>query len=216
MRHTGIAWFAALALSLASGPAVSKKSFAASQDAKPASQSPAEIARLLAEQGKISVLPAPKGKVKRKIEPGAGEPYFRLPYGETIAVLFKLPDYSSPYLLKVVSLCNCNGLKKNIFVPSGDFLDAEFKPTHRFEESELKTNEQGYTKAYNFEAVIQMNDERKTDRYLLIYTRADLVGKMADKMNIPALEGLLFGGAYPVSRSAFGTLELETVVEKKK
>jgi len=154
--------------------------------------------------------------VKRKIEPGKGEPYFRLPYGETIAVLFKLPDYSSPYTLKVVSLCDCNGFKKRIFVPSGDFLNAEFKQTHRFEENELKTNEQGFTKAYNFEAAIQMNDERKTDRYLLLYTRADLIGKMADKLNIPALGGVLFGGAYPVNRSAHGTLELEAVVEKKK
>lgn len=55
MRHTDIVCFATLVLSLASGPTVSKKSFAASQEASPASKAPAEVARLLAEQGKISV-----------------------------------------------------------------------------------------------------------------------------------------------------------------
>jgi Maltose operon periplasmic protein precursor (MalM) len=178
------------------------------------SKSIEEVARTLAEQNKAIAVPFLKGKAKRKIE--KDERTYALPYGESPAALFKLPDYTSPYTLKVTSLCNCIGFRKSMLVPSGLFLDADFKQTRKFEEADLKTNQPGFKKGMNAGASFDINETRKSDRYLLIYTRADLLGQTADKLNAPGLGGVLFGGAMRVSRSANGTLELEAAVEKKK
>lgn len=213
MKTTYSVVFAAIVLNLTTWSATNGKGLAFSQGDNTASKSTEEIARLLAKQGDIVVLPAPKGKVKLKIDQHMRR--FLLPSGRSAAVLFKLADYTSPYTLKVSSICDCTGFEKSIFLPSGVFLDAEFKQTHKFEEDELRTHQPGFAKGFNVEAAFQLSDERRADCYLLIYTRADLVGKLADKVNISS-GGILFGLGYPVSRSFFGTLELQTAPEKKK
>lgn len=205
MRHPSLVVFSVCVLILSMWAAPSGKGLGLQEDASTASQTPEEVARLLAQQGKAVTLAAAKRKVKHEIE--EDEPQFRLPLGESPAALVELPQYTSPYTLKVVSTCNCFGFRKSIFVPSGVFLDAEFKQTHTFEEDELKTKQPGFTSGLTCGATFQMNDERKADRYLLIYTRADLLGMTAER----GPQGLLIG--ISIKRSAYGTLLLETSPE---
>ena len=87
--------FAALGADLSSAAAVRGLHFA--QDEKQASQSPGELARMLAGQAKVLSVPA-KGKAKRRLD--KKEKHFALPYGESPVVLFKLPDYASPWFEK--------------------------------------------------------------------------------------------------------------------
>ena len=85
--------------------------------------SPEQVARTLVSQKHVVVIAA-KGKAKSKIEKEA--PKHRLANGESPVALFRLPDYSGPYSLKVTSLCNCVGFRKSMLVPSGVFLDEQF------------------------------------------------------------------------------------------
>lgn len=205
MKHAYVVVFSC-ALSLAVWPAASGQSLAPQEAtataATTASQSPEDVARLLVQQGKAVPFVAAKGKVKHEIK--EDEQQFRLPFGGSPAALFELPQYTSPYTLRVVSTCNCFGFRKSIFVPSGVFLDAELKETHKFEEDELTTKQPGFSSGLSCGAAFKMNDERKTDRYLLIYTRADLLGMTAER----GPQGLLIG--ISIKRSAYGTLVLQT------
>jgi len=183
----------------------SRNGFACTQDASPASKSPEVIARLLAEQGKLVALPAPKGKVKQIIE--RNDKAHAFPSGESKAVLFKLPDFTRPYTLKLSSFCNCSGPSKSVFVPMIVLLDAEFKHVYQLEETDL------VSKYESLEANIKMNAGRKADSYLLIYTRGDLVGELLGALR--TFEGLLVRFNYPYFRAAFGSLAIETALPKK-
>ena len=203
---------AALGADLSSAEAVRGLRFA--QDENQASQSPGELARMLAGQAKVLSVPA-KGKAKRRLD--KKEKHFALPYGESPVVLFKLPDYASPYFLRVKSLCRCStDFKKAIFVPSGILLNPDFQETRRIDEADLKVNAPGWTTPLSMEATVEMNDARKSNRYLLIYTRGDRLGTNVTSERMGgALPGAL-GIRISVSRIAFGDVEVEVASEKRK
>jgi tetratricopeptide (TPR) repeat protein len=171
-----------------------------------AAQSEGEIARTLAGQGQLVNVPA-NGRVKQSVKKDA--PSFALPTGESRAVLFKLPDYSAPYTVTITSPCNhgCVGFSKSIFVPSGVFLDAEFQPTRWLPKTEFEFLEPGFSKAFRLEAKVLIDEPRKGDRYLLLYTIGGDVGSVVRDTYI--------GGLIPslrhskVTASADGSLELE-------
>ena len=171
---------------------------------------PADIARMLAEQNKIVIVPGLNKKVSGKIE--KEDPQYGFAQGQSPAVLFKLPESTLPYTLKVSSACNCFGFSKSIFVPSGVFLNTEFIETAKLEEDDLKS------KGSNIEALLSIEGQRLSDRYLLIYTRGDLLGQTAGKVNLGAggAAGALLFGAMKQSRAAHGKVELEAAPPKPK
>jgi hypothetical protein len=170
-------------------------------------ESPEEVARSMMNQNRIVAVPAPKGKVKHGIDKAA--PTYSFISGQSPAVLFRLPEYRGPYELLIFSLCNCLGFSKSIFVPSGAFLDDTMQQTHDLPEVEFQSHSGGM-KAYNVEATIVIGDERKADRFLLLYTRGDAAGERQGRVTT------LMGGAAAaiiplnVKRALNGTLELET------
>jgi len=171
-----------------------------------AAQTEGEIARTLAGQGQVVALPA-RGRVKHSVKKEA--PSFALPTGESRVALFKLPDYSAPYTVTITSPCKhgCVGFSKSIFVPSCVFLDAEFQPTRQLPKTEFEILEAGFSKPFRLEARVLIDEPRKGDRYLLLYTIGGDVGSVVQDTYI--------GGLIPslrhsrVRASADGPLELE-------
>ena len=132
-------------------------------------------------------------------------------------MLFKLPDYTSPYFVRVKSLCRCsNDFKKAIFVPSGILLNGDFQETRRIDEADLKVNEPGWTTPLSIKATVEMNDARKSDRYLLIYTRGDRLGTNATAARMGGALGGALGVRISVSRIAFGDVEVKVATERRK
>ncbi len=160
-------------------------------------QSESEVAQALANRGQFILLPA-NGRVKPSINKTAKP--FVLPTGESRVLLFKLPDYSAPYTLTITSPCNhgCLGFSKSIFVPSGMFLDAEFQPTSELPAAQFEGLDAGLTRPYRLEATVLIDEPRKDDRYLLIYTIDQEVGDVVH-----------FGEYTNIRASAHGSLELK-------
>jgi Maltose operon periplasmic protein precursor (MalM) len=209
-------WVISCAVVAQAGPIALARGQAAASDsaeARPAVQAPEEVGRVLADQGAIVVLKGPRGKVKAKVEEGAKR--FRLPMGESPAILFKLPDFTGPYSLKLASFPS-GVFNPAVFVPGGVFLDADFRQTRPFEEDEVKTNQKGFKKGFHLSALLPVGEENKIDRYLLVYTRGDLVGQTADRMSISGMGGVLFGGGRGVARSAKAKLVIEVAPKKAK
>jgi hypothetical protein len=175
------------------------------------SKAPADIARMLADQKKIVIVPGLNKKVSAKIE--KEDPQYGFAQGQSPAVLFNLPESKFPYTLKVSSVCNCLGFSKSIFVPSGVFLNADFIETAKLEEDDLKSKGSGV------EALLLIEGQRLSDRYLLVYSRGDLLGQTAGKIDLGGANGLaaaLLVGAMKQSRAAHGKVELEAAPPKPK
>ncbi len=161
-------------------------------------QSESEVAQALADQGQFILLPA-EGRMKTSIKKDAKS--FMLPGGESRVLLLKLPPCSAPYTLTVASPCNhgCLGFSKSIFVPSGMFLDAGFQPARELPAAQFESLDAGLTKPYRLEATILIDEARKDDRYLLLYTIGEGVGDV------------VHSGEYRnIKASANGSLELTT------
>ncbi len=173
---------------------------------------PAEIARLLTERGKAIPILAPKGEVKAKIEKN-GET-FDLPNGKAPAVLFKLPAYKTPYSITVKGTCNCVGFSKSVFFPIVAVFDETFVETLRVDEDQVKVHDNpwGLKRVYNLEATLDVDEARSSSRYLLVYTRGDLLNTQIDRMSTSS--GVVTVSS-KVNRSAFGTLELEAKPSNK-
>jgi hypothetical protein len=173
-------------------------------------KAPADIARMLADQKKVVIVPGLNKKVSGQIE--KEDPQYGFAQGQSPAVLFKLPESTVPYTLKVSSVCNCFGFKKSIFVPSGVFLNADFIETSKLEEDDLKSKGSG------IEALLLMEGQRLSDRYLLVYSRGDLLGQTAGTIAVGGggVAGALLFGAMKQSRAAHGKVELEAVPPKPK
>ena len=155
-----------------------------------------EITQALAARGPCIGLPA-KGKVKRTIKRDA--PSFLLPGGESPVLLFKLPDYTLPYTLTVTSPCNygCFGFSKSIFAPSGIFFDSHFEPTRELPSSQFENLNESLTKSRRLETTILINELRREDRYLLLYTMAGDVGEVVH-----------IGERSTIQASTYGSVEL--------
>jgi len=168
---------------------------------------PEAVARSLVDEKRMVTVPAPKGKVKQGIDKSA--PTYPFSSGQSPAMLFRLPEYSGPYELLIFSLCNCLGFSKSIFVPSGAFLDDTLQQTHDLPEVEFQTHSGGM-KPYNVEATIVIDEERRGDRFLLLYTRGESAGERQGHLD--AVSGGAVTAVIPVNvkRALNGTLELET------
>jgi hypothetical protein len=173
-------------------------------------KAPADVARTLADQKLTVIVPGLNKKVAGKIE--KEDPQYGFAQGQSPAVLFRLPESTLPYSLKVSSVCNCFGFSKTIFVPSGVFLNADFTETTKLEEDDLKSKGSG------IEAQLLIDRQRLSDRYLLVYTRGDLLGQTAGKIDVVGngLAGALLLGAMKQSRAAHGKVELEATPPKPK
>ena len=187
-------------------PQISLVRIASGQTAK-SGGTPEAVARLLVDEKRMVAVPPPKGKVKQGIDKSA--PTYPFNSGQSPAMLFRLPEYRGPYELSIFSLCNCLGFSKSIFVPSGAFLDDMLQQTHDLPEDEFQTHSGGM-KPYNVEATIVIDEERKADRFLLLYTRGERAGERQGHLD--AVSGGAVSAVIPmnVKRALNGTLELET------
>jgi hypothetical protein len=173
-------------------------------------QSESRIAQGLADQGQLVILPS-KGKVKQSIKKEAKP--FEFPTGESRALLLKLPDYSAPYTLKIISNLGRGGFgikSVPIFVPIGVFLDAEFQPTERLSETDLKNIDPSFSTGYQIEATVLMDDARINDRYLFLYTIGEKIGSVWHTM---PRRGLMKGTE--VKAAETGSIELEIKPAKR-
>jgi hypothetical protein len=165
-----------------------------------------QITRRIADQGQITPLSL-KGTVKHEI--GKNAPSYVLPTGQSRVAVFKLPDYRTPYALAINSLCRCLGIHKSIFVPSGTFFDAEFRPTHVLRETQFAAKAPGM-KGYRLAAEIQVDGEYRDDRFLLLYTTADAVGtRYGTVSGVVAGASVVATIRVPVERAPEGTVEFE-------
>ncbi len=203
MRYKRVACLFVISASVIMTPVLSQSQPGSPAPTAQVEQSEGEIARALADQGQSIAIPV-KGRVKQSIKKEAVT--FLLPTGESRALLFRLPDYDAPYSLIITSQCNhgCLGFTKSIFVPSGTFLDAEFRPTRQLDESEFENLRASAFKAYRIEADVLVDDLQNADRYLLVYTIGKDVG---DVWFTFPLRGLM--KANEVKAAAVGSLELE-------
>lgn len=136
----------------------------------PAPITPSEVARLLAREGIVVKVPA-EGKVKESIAKDA--PTFALPDGASSVMLLQLPEYRGPYDLTVVSSRIGMGRTTEIFVPAGFYFDAEFQQAGEFGEDQLA----GRGENMSVVAELVVGEAHREARYLLLYTRGDLVGQ---------------------------------------
>lgn len=164
-----------------------------------------QVARDLVDQGAFLKVPV-KGKVKPSINKGA--PMFAMPGGPSSVVLLQLPDYQAPYSLTVKSQRRGIGRTTEIFIPSGLYFDADFQHLGGFGEEQLTGEKERIV------AVLTFAESHKNMRYLLLYTRGDLIGQ---RVNIRAT---LFDAALPGKvgtflGSGFGLGRLERSLEAK-
>lgn len=136
-----------------------------------APQTPSEIARFLVDHGTVVQVPA-KGKAKHVIEKGA--PTFPMLGGPSRVVLFKLPEYRTPYVITMTSFVygfSLKGLKYGMFIPNAIMFDGDFQQTREWAASEFV----GVQMA--LQVRIAVREEQKAYRFLLVYTRAGAVGE---------------------------------------
>ena len=168
-----------------------------------------EVVRTLVSQKKLLSIPA-KGKLKHSIDKGA--PTFEMPGGPSSVVLFQLPDYQAPYSLTIKSSRRGIGRTTELFIPGGLYFDEGFQLRGAFGEEQITWIVEGLTTSLNF------GDEHRSVRYLLLYTRGDLVGQRVDMRQsylgvaVPGKVGTFLGndlGLGRLERSLEAKLEVQ-------
>jgi hypothetical protein len=146
-----------------------------------------------------AVLKVPvKGKVKQSIDKGAAT--FEMPGGRSSVVLLQLPEYQAPYSLTVKSSRRGIGRTTEIFIPSGLYFDADCRYLGGFGEEQLT----GATE--RIIAALTFGEAQKNMRYLLLYTRGDLVGQRVDMrasiyaVPVPGKAGTSLGNGFGLAR----------------
>jgi TonB family protein len=156
-----------------------------------------EVVRNLAKQQTLVQVPA-KGKVKHSIDKGA--PTFAMPGGPSSVALFQMPDYQGPYSLTIKSSRRGFGRTTEIFIPGGLYFDEEYTPLGSFGEEHISWISEGLVATLNF------GNEHRRLRYLLLYTRGDLVGQRVDMrpaylgVKVPGTVGTFLGNNFGMSR----------------
>jgi hypothetical protein len=147
---------------------------------------PVETVREFIDQSTVVRVP-PLGKVRHTIAPDA--PTFSMNGAPTSAVLVELPEFRTPYSLVIESQ-----IGDGLFVPSGLFFDGDLNAKGRLTEREFAGRR-------DIKAQVQIGEEHRSTRYLLLFTQADLVG-----FGLPrdGSRGIFF-----VPRSIEGKLEIE-------
>ena len=169
-----------------------------------------ELARSVAETPMVVKIPSPKGKAKYSIE--KKHRTYTLASGETRVMLAQLPKFTTPYTVKIRSMCNCFGFSKTIFVPRGAFLDERFQQTRELDETEFTAVTGG---GWQLDLDVEIGDDRKDDAYLLLYTAGSGVGQRLGRFR-DAQNGLVLAAiGWPVSRAEHCAISFETSLPKK-
>jgi hypothetical protein len=180
--------------------------------AKP--ESPSGVARLLSAQGDVLDVPT-KGKVHPPFKKDS--PQFSMPGGSSPVALLRLPAYQAPYGLIITSARRGIGLTTEIFVPSLIFFDADFNELGSYGAEGAAPGIAPGGKAGVLNGVskeFQFDDSKKHTRYVLIFTRADMVGG-----RVAGAQGAIATGAAKlirakVERSFEGNVQVETKPQK--
>jgi len=168
-----------------------------------------DVVRSLVSQGTVLNFPA-KGKLKHSINKGAAT--FDMPGGPSTVALVRLPEYQQPYSLRIKSSRRGIGRTTEIFIPGGLYFDEAFQLRSSFGEEQITWIVEGLVTSLNF------GDEHRTVRYLLLYTRGDLVGQQVDMratylgVQVPGKVGTFLGnnfGLGRLERSLEAKLELQ-------
>ena len=165
-------------------------------------QTPSEVARFLVDQGAVVQVPV-KGKVNHSIKKEA--PTFAMPQGATSTVLLRLPEYQSPYVMTITSYKKGFGRTTEIFIPSGFYFDSAFQQLGEFGEERLAGKVESLAAEFDFD------DTSRNARYLLLYTRGDLVGQRLGMRG--DLLGRVSSGLFRLERSLEAKLQVETKPE---
>lgn len=156
----------------------------------------AEIVQSLVKQRAETIVPA-AGKLRQDI--GNQSPTYRVAGGPSTVALFQLPAYQNPYVLVVKSATR----RSNVFVPSGLLFDADFRQIDEFGEDRL-------TGTGSLAVELGFAESTRNARYLLLYTRGDLVGMTVRVGSVRAITPNLRW----LTRSLEGRLEIETRMPK--
>ena len=166
---------------------------------------PSSVARILVDQRAAVAVPA-QGRVKLSIKKEART--FVMPGGRSTVVLLQLPGYQRPYVMRIASARRGIGRTTEMFVPSGVYLDADFQQRDEFGESQLTEKEDSLV------AELVVDESHMDARYLVLYTRGNLVGQQVVLRGQDAVGGALTSalyrkGVFRVDRSLEAKLQVE-------
>lgn len=142
------------------GLAVARASYTQAPASNETAQAPSDIARVLVDQRAAVPVP-PQGRVKLSIKKEAQK--FVLPGGTSSVALLQLPDYQGPYVMRIASSRRGIGRTTEIFVPSGLYLDADFRQFDGFGEDQLAERVESLV------VELVVDETRMNARYLLLY-----------------------------------------------
>lgn len=97
--------------------------------------------------------------------------------GKSYGVLFELPEFKDSSTVEIKSYCDCLGLYKNVFIPIGVLLDANF---NRVGQIKFSTHSQTMWEPVHFVSEVALE---KGDKYVLIYSDPSRYGKPADNVS---------------------------------
>ena len=145
-----------------------------------------------------------------------------MPEGASPVVLLQLPEYDGPYMMTVKSSLTGAWRTRRIFVPSVLLFDADLRQTRVFQEATFKA------KGTQLETIIAIGESQKAERFLLLYTRGNALGKNAGRVSVTSVPGGTASGTISgavgaaiasalirTERSTEGRIEVETKPEKK-
>jgi hypothetical protein len=169
-------------------------------------KSPADVAGALVERNLAAKLPSAK---KLTLTVAKTDPVYEFSFGgSSKAILVELPPFAGPSTLSISSRCNCGGPSKSVFVPRVVLLDAQFHETRTLDDEAFAWKVSG-----SLDANLWFEADQSAERYLLAYTRGDLVGKELGTRTLERfepIEGPLKSRLnYPVLRAAYGVLQVE-------
>ena len=176
-------------------------------------ESPSGVARLLSAQGDVLDVPT-KGKVHPPFKKDS--PQFSMPGGPSPVALLRLPEYQAPYGLIITSARRGIGRTTEIFVPSLIFFDADFNELGSYGAEgagpSIAPGGSGVLKDISKE--FQFDDSKKHTRYVLIFTRADMVGGRVAGAQGAIATGVVKLIRAKVERSFEGNVQVETKPQK--
>src|SRR5204862_2711671 len=170
-------------------------------------ETPTSIARFLAGQKAFAELTV-KGKVKRDIK--MADQTYAMAEGPSRVVLLKLPDYQKPYALTIKSFQykHAFSFTYGIFVPTIVALDGDFAVTRTVPETALQWKSMSMMKGARLEARLPFAEPKKGERFVLLYTRGNRVGRPAPKPDIGTTPGS--SNQLNSETTADGNIEAET------
>ncbi len=135
----------------------------------PLKQLVSDVAMQLAHQQQYQALSFDSSKrVHCRIE--KSDPLYKLPGGESRAVLIRLPEYKHEYMLTISSMPHGIGFTWRMFAPTVVFLDSLFRPARLLPEKQFSLTNSGRFQGSGLMTELRMGSEHSADKYLLIFT----------------------------------------------